>query len=54
LLEELMHRGWTDTDIAKVAGENVLRVMTAVEKAAQRLSAMRPPSSMKLTETKTP
>ena len=43
LLEELMRRGWTDADIAKVAGENVLRVMTAVEKAAQRLRAMRPP-----------
>jgi membrane dipeptidase len=43
LLEELMRRGWTDTDIGKVAGENVLRVMTAVEKAAQRLKSMRPP-----------
>jgi membrane dipeptidase len=42
LLEELMRRGWTDTDIAKVAGENVLRVMTAVEKAAQRLKSVRP------------
>jgi membrane dipeptidase len=43
LLEELMRRGWTDADIAKVAGENMLRVMTAVEKAAQRLKSMRPP-----------
>jgi membrane dipeptidase len=44
LLEELMRRGWTDTDIAKVAGDNVLRAMTAVEKAARRLRAVRPPS----------
>jgi membrane dipeptidase len=27
LLEELMRRGWSDADIAKVAGENILRVM---------------------------
>lgn len=54
LLEELMRRGWTDADIAKVAGENVLRVMAAVEKVARRLSAVRPPSSMRWTETKTP
>jgi membrane dipeptidase len=54
LLEELMRRGWTDADIAKLAGENALRVMTAVEKAAQRLSTARPASSAQLTETQTP
>jgi len=27
LLAELMRRGWSDRDIAKLAGENVLRVM---------------------------
>jgi membrane dipeptidase len=46
LLEELMRRGWTDADIAKLAGENVLRVMAAAEKVALRLRAARPASSM--------
>jgi membrane dipeptidase len=38
LLVELMRRGWSDADIAKVAGANVLRVMTDCEHvaAAQR------------------
>src|SRR5882724_7188857 len=48
LLEEFMHRGWTDADIAKVAGENLLRVMASAEKAAVRLRAARPASSMPL------
>ncbi|TZG27825.1 dipeptidase [Sphingomonas montanisoli] len=34
LLAELMKRGWSDADIAKLAGENVLRVMTQAEKVA--------------------
>ncbi len=37
LLEELMRRGWSDADIAKVAGENVLRVMAAAEQVSARL-----------------
>jgi membrane dipeptidase len=54
LLEELMRRGWTDSDIAKLAGENVLRVMTTVEKVALKLRASRPPSSMIFVEPKSP
>lgn len=42
LLEELMRRGWTDADIAKLAGGNVLRVMAAAEAVSQRLLAARP------------
>jgi membrane dipeptidase len=42
LLEELMRRGWTDADIAKLAGGNVLRVMAAAETVSQRLRAARP------------
>ena len=34
LLAELMRRGWSDADIAKLAGGNVLRVMEAAEKVA--------------------
>jgi membrane dipeptidase len=54
LLEELMRRGWTDADIAKLAGENVLRVMAAVEKVSVKLRASRPPSSMIFVEPKSP
>lgn len=34
LLAELMRRGWSDRDIAKLAGENVLRVMEAAARIA--------------------
>jgi membrane dipeptidase len=44
LLIELMRRGWTDGEIAKVAGENVLRVMAAAERVAAKLRAASPPS----------
>ena len=39
-----MRRGWTDGEVAKVAGENVLRVMAAAERAASKLRAANPPS----------
>jgi membrane dipeptidase len=34
LLAELMKRGWSDADIAKLAGGNILRVMEQAEKVA--------------------
>ncbi len=34
LLAEMMRRGWSDADIAKLAGENILRVMGAAETVA--------------------
>lgn len=34
LLAELMRRGWSDADVAKLAGGNVLRVMEAAERVA--------------------
>ena len=46
LLEELMRRGWSDADIAKLAGENVLRVMAACERVAATLRAARPASEI--------
>jgi len=46
LLIELMRRGWTDGEVAKVAGENVLRVMAAVERVAAKLRATSPPSEV--------
>jgi membrane dipeptidase len=32
-----MRRGWSDSDIAKIAGENVLRVMAEAERVAVKL-----------------
>jgi membrane dipeptidase len=46
LLIELMRRGWTDGEVAKVAGENALRVMAAAESVAARLRAASPPSEV--------
>jgi membrane dipeptidase len=37
LLSELMRRGWSDSDIAKLAGENLLRVMASAEHVAARI-----------------
>jgi membrane dipeptidase len=37
LLAELMRRGWSDADIAKLAGENLLRVMTGAEQVGAHL-----------------
>jgi membrane dipeptidase len=37
LLEELMRRGWSDADIAKLAGENVLRAMATAEQVSRKL-----------------
>jgi len=44
LIAELLRRGWTDADVRKLAGENILRVWAANEKVAARLRAERPPS----------
>ncbi len=41
LLVELMRRGWSDADIAKIAGENVLRVMGEAERVAAKLRTER-------------
>jgi membrane dipeptidase len=54
LLEELMRRGWNDADIAKLAGENILRVMASVEKVATKLRAERPASNMRFSEPNAP
>jgi membrane dipeptidase len=44
LLAELMRRGWSEADVRKLAGGNMLRVMRAVEATAARLRD-RPPST---------
>lgn len=42
LLAELMRRGWSDADVAKVAGGNILRVMEKAEKVAAAMAAELP------------
>jgi membrane dipeptidase len=42
LLVELMRRGWSDGDVAKVAGANVLRVMADCEHVAATLRSQQP------------
>ena len=42
LLAELMRRGWSDRDIAKLAGENVLRVMARAEQIAATMATQTP------------
>lgn len=42
LLMELMRRGWSDADLRKLAGGNILRVMAAAETVAAGMSANAP------------
>ena len=42
LLSELIRRGWSEADIRKLAGENLLRVMRAVEAVAASQRDQRP------------
>ena len=44
LLAELARRGWTDAELEKLAGRNLLRVLRAAEATAVRLQAARPAS----------
>jgi membrane dipeptidase len=46
LLAELVRRGWTDAEIAKVAGDNLLRVLAAVEAESARLKRANPTGSV--------
>jgi membrane dipeptidase len=45
LLEELARSGWSDEDLAKLAGGNMLRVMREAAAVAKHLQATEPPSS---------
>jgi membrane dipeptidase len=50
LLAELSRRGWTEADLRKLAGENVLRAMAEAEKVAARLQKERKPSTKTIEE----
>jgi membrane dipeptidase len=44
LLQELARRGWSDADLARVAGGNLLRVLSQAESVSARLRGQRSPS----------
>ena len=50
LLAELSRRGWSEEDLRKLAGENVLRALTQAERVAARLRRQRPPSTRTIEE----
>jgi membrane dipeptidase len=50
LFAELSRRGWSEADLRKLAGENVLRVMRDAEEVARRLRAERGPSTATIEE----
>jgi membrane dipeptidase len=45
LFAELSRRGWSEADLRKLAGENVLRALARAEAVARRLQRERPPST---------
>ena len=45
LTAELLRRGYSDADVKKITGQNLLRVMREVEKVSKRLQAERGPST---------
>jgi membrane dipeptidase len=45
LFAELIRRGWSDRDLAKLAGENVLRAMEQAERVARELQKSTPAAS---------
>lgn len=51
LVAELLDRGWSEEDCARLAGGNLLRVMREAEAAAREISARRGPSSLRIEDT---
>jgi membrane dipeptidase len=54
LLAEMMRRGWSDSEVAKLAGLNMLRVMEEAEQVAARLRVARPASEARLQDEPRP
>ena len=50
LFAELSRRGWSEDELAMLAGENLLRVIREAEAAARVLSRQRPPSTATIEE----
>lgn len=54
LFAELSRRGWSEEELAKLAGENVLRAMREAEAVARRLQRERAPSTRTIAELDRP
>jgi membrane dipeptidase len=54
LLAELLRRGWSEEDVAKVAGKNVLRAFREAETVAARLQKERPASEKRIEDLDPP
>jgi membrane dipeptidase len=50
LFAELIRRGWSDADLKKLAGRNLLRVMHQAEATAARLQREHQPSTRTIEE----
>ena len=50
LFAELIRRGWSDADLKKLAGRNLLRALRAAEQTAARLQREREPSTRTIEE----
>jgi membrane dipeptidase len=50
LLAELSRRGWTESELRKLVGVNVLRAMRDAESTARRLQRERDPSTKTIEE----
>jgi membrane dipeptidase len=50
LFAELLVRGYSESDLKKIAGLNILRVMRDAEDIAERLRQVRPPSEAVITD----
>jgi membrane dipeptidase len=50
LFAELARRGWSEPDLRKLAGENVLRVLREAEAVSRRLRRERAPSTATIEE----
>ena len=48
LFAELLRRGWSEDDCARLAGGNVLRVLRDAEDAAQALARRHPPGTARI------
>jgi membrane dipeptidase len=51
LVAELLERGWSEQDCARLAGGNILRVMRETESASRAISARRGPSLARIEDT---
>ena len=51
LVAELLRRGWTDAEVKKLVGENILRVWASNEQIAARLKSERPASTATIEST---